>query len=185
MRGHIRYGPEEVKAQIDVARELGIDEYMIWNAVNRYNPESFLTAEESREREEKARLAREEKGHDVLGRTALEALELFMDAVRRKNWREAYVLQGTDFTMDHDDYRSWVGEWTTCLSSHEASYKSEEQDKTIYEVNFTMTAGGEEIKIEGEMFEVYEENNIWKVKPAEKFVDLLTLEPTPEEEDVQ
>ncbi len=181
IRGHIRYGPEEVRAQIDTALELGIDEFFIWNAVNRYYPESFLTMEESREREEKARLAREEKGHDVLGRTTSEALELFMDAVRRKNWREAYVLQGTDFAVNHDDYKNWVEKWTGRLSSYEAAYNSEDEDKTIYGVNYSITAGGEEINLEGEIFEVYKENNIWKVKPSEKFTELLTCMPEPQE----
>jgi hypothetical protein len=33
--GH-RYGPAEVKAQIKAARELGYNEYLLWNASNRY-----------------------------------------------------------------------------------------------------------------------------------------------------
>lgn len=34
--GEPRYGPQEVKAQIRAAKDLGIDEYIMWNAANRY-----------------------------------------------------------------------------------------------------------------------------------------------------
>ncbi len=34
---YIEYGPEEVKAQIKAAKELGVTEYLIWNPGNRYS----------------------------------------------------------------------------------------------------------------------------------------------------
>ncbi|WP_448375390.1 putative glycoside hydrolase [Fervidobacterium sp.] len=37
VKGHITYGEEEIKKQIQAARDLGIKEYMLWNASNRYN----------------------------------------------------------------------------------------------------------------------------------------------------
>lgn len=37
VKGHIRYGKEEVKAQIKALNDLGIEEYMLWNAANKYS----------------------------------------------------------------------------------------------------------------------------------------------------
>jgi hypothetical protein len=37
VRGHIPYGPNEVLAQIRAGRELGVDQYLIWDAANRYS----------------------------------------------------------------------------------------------------------------------------------------------------
>ncbi len=37
----IPYGPEEVRAQIDAARDLGVDNWLLWNATVRYTPEAI------------------------------------------------------------------------------------------------------------------------------------------------
>ncbi|HEU5085374.1 MAG TPA: putative glycoside hydrolase [Acidimicrobiales bacterium] len=37
----IPYGPAEVRAQIDAARDLGIDNWLLWNATVRYTPEAI------------------------------------------------------------------------------------------------------------------------------------------------
>jgi len=38
VKGHIPYGAKEVEDQIRALRELGIDEYLLWNPRNRYTP---------------------------------------------------------------------------------------------------------------------------------------------------
>lgn len=42
VKGYIRYGPEEVLEQIKAGNELGIDEYLIWNAGNNYSINAWL-----------------------------------------------------------------------------------------------------------------------------------------------
>jgi len=37
VKGHIPYGPREVQAQIKAGRDLGVDEYLIWDAGNSYS----------------------------------------------------------------------------------------------------------------------------------------------------
>ncbi|PAB57413.1 putative glycoside hydrolase [Anaeromicrobium sediminis] len=37
VKGYIKYGPKEVEAQVRALDELGIKEYMLWNAANRYS----------------------------------------------------------------------------------------------------------------------------------------------------
>ena len=41
VKGYIRYGAKEVKAQIDALKDNGIDEYLVWNAGNYYSKEAF------------------------------------------------------------------------------------------------------------------------------------------------
>lgn len=36
VKGHINYGPKEVKEQIKAMKDLGVDEYILWSATNRY-----------------------------------------------------------------------------------------------------------------------------------------------------
>jgi hypothetical protein len=38
VKGHITYGAKEIEDQIRALRELGIDEYLLWNPRNRYTP---------------------------------------------------------------------------------------------------------------------------------------------------
>ncbi len=37
VKGHISYGPSEIDAQIKALRDAGVDEYLLWNASNKYN----------------------------------------------------------------------------------------------------------------------------------------------------
>ncbi|KUO50279.1 MAG: hypothetical protein APF76_11245 [Desulfitibacter sp. BRH_c19] len=182
IQGNIRYGAKEVRAQIDAALALGIDEYLIWNAGNSYISEAFLTEEEFQQRKKEFKDSLEEKGHDVLGRTIRTALDDYMEAVSKKKWREALVLHGTDFTISYNEYKPWMDSWTGKLVSYDIKPVSEEGKKAVFEIDIVVTIDKTEYKIEGQMFQVYKENNIWKVKPSKEFLALLTYKPEPEVE---
>lgn len=42
VNGHITYGPEEIRAQIDGAKDAGCEEWILWNAGIKYQKDSFL-----------------------------------------------------------------------------------------------------------------------------------------------
>jgi hypothetical protein len=44
--GHIQYGPEEIRAQIQAVYDAGYEEWILWNAANRYTEGGLLTAQE-------------------------------------------------------------------------------------------------------------------------------------------
>ncbi|WP_241422875.1 putative glycoside hydrolase [Candidatus Contubernalis alkaliaceticus] len=184
IRGNIPYGPQEVRAQIDAALELGIDEYLIWNAGNRYQPDAFLSPEEALINEEKIKSDREQKGHDVLGHTAEKALEEYLESVRRKDWREAMVYQSTGFSYDHHQFREWVGQWTGRLTSYDIIARDNLSEGKVFSLDFTITIDGNELITKGKNFEVYKENMIWRVKPPTEFIETLAFIPeaTMEEE---
>jgi len=46
VKGHISYGTAEVKAQIKALKDNGVEEYLIWNAANRYHLGAYEKVEE-------------------------------------------------------------------------------------------------------------------------------------------
>lgn len=46
VKGHISYGPEEIHAQIQAVYDAGYEEWILWNAANRYTEGGLLTQEE-------------------------------------------------------------------------------------------------------------------------------------------
>lgn len=46
VKGHIFYGPEEIRAQIQAVYDAGYEEWILWNAANRYTEGGLLTQEE-------------------------------------------------------------------------------------------------------------------------------------------
>ncbi|MGI6097996.1 MAG: putative glycoside hydrolase, partial [Dethiobacteria bacterium] len=105
--GHIPYGPNEIRLQIDTALEMGIEEYLIWNPKNRYFENAFRSAEETAQKEKELQRKRDSQGRDLLGKTALEAAKDFLEVFQKKDWREALYLHSANFELDHDKYRSW------------------------------------------------------------------------------
>ena len=46
VKGHISYGPEDIRAQIQAVYDAGYEEWILWNAANRYTEGGLLTQEE-------------------------------------------------------------------------------------------------------------------------------------------
>ena len=44
VKGHIRYGPEEIRAQIEALEANGIETYLLWNSSNNYFEDAFKAA---------------------------------------------------------------------------------------------------------------------------------------------
>lgn len=42
VKGYIQYGPDEVLAQIKAGNDLGVNEYIMWNATNTYSEEAWI-----------------------------------------------------------------------------------------------------------------------------------------------
>ncbi len=50
VKGHISYGGEQIRQQIQAVYDAGYEEWILWNAVNRYSADGLLTAGEAEER---------------------------------------------------------------------------------------------------------------------------------------
>lgn len=181
VKGYIPYRAPEVRAQIDAALALGIDEYLIWNPGNNYIKEAFLTQEQYDNKKASYELAREEKGQDVLGRTKEQAIELFLKAIAKKDWREALVLHSTGFTINYADYKPWMENWAGKLIAFEI-VSNEGENNSNHKVKATIENSGQSVTLEEQNFEILMENNIWRIKAPQDFMDLLTTAVEVEEE---
>ncbi len=177
VKGYIPYGPKEIRLQIDAALELGIDEFLIWNAGNRYNESAFWVAEEAEAKRTEEAENRENKGYDVLGRTSNDALNAYMEALQKRTWRQAYTLQGTGFSMNHEDYRQWFGAWSGRLTSYSILSSTATHGNATCLLDITVTINGDAYQLHEQPFRVYLENQIWRVEPPEEFLDLLCFLP--------
>ena len=82
VNGHITYGPEQIREQIHGAYGAGYDEWILWNASIKYQPESLLTEEEAQAEQEvwekekqqaqEARLEEEKKAAEEAAKKASE-----------------------------------------------------------------------------------------------------------------
>ena len=174
VRGHITYGPAEVRAQINAALALGIDEYLIWNAQNRYFPAALVSATEAEKQEIAQAEQRQQQGLDVLGRTKQNALHDFMTAIQKKNWRNAYQWQARDFAVSQSSYQAWVASWTGSVVSYTLTAESQLDAKTVFTVDLMIKANTQTKELKGEFFDIVIENSVWKVKPSSPFIEALT-----------
>ncbi len=72
--GHIKYGPEQIREQVEAVLECGIEEFFIWNASNKYDPLSFITDSEAQQKQQQAMDYRIKMGFDFVGNTSFAAL---------------------------------------------------------------------------------------------------------------
>lgn len=172
---YIQYGAAQIREQIDAAMALGIDEYMLWDANNENYPrEAFFTEEEASGRYERSRQAREEKRHDCLGRTPRQAVESYLEAIQKKKWREAYALQTGKFKKDGNDYRDWLTGAPGKLKEWRITGVDDSSENVWVNLSVTLTLSGEEISLSGEKWSVLMENNVWRVKPSPRFLEIIS-----------
>lgn len=167
---YIKYGPTQIRQQIDAAMALGIDEYMLWDAKNEnYPSEAFFDEAEADRRVEQSHKGRESKAQDFLGRTPHKAAEAYLEAIQKRNWREAYALQ-RGFKGDGNAYRDWMKNASGQLEEwHFDSDDSADSAATIV-LSVTLKLRGEEITLDNEKWSLVQENNVWRIKPSEKFL---------------
>ncbi len=178
VKGAIPYGPAEIRLQIETALKLGIDEYLLWNAGNRYQPASFLTAEGAGSLSASLSRARAEKGEDALGRTPPQAVEFFLEALRERDWKKAYALQVTDYKLNHLSYPNWKEQWVLKPVYYEivpAEIKPGE-GPVFVDLNIRLSAKEREPRLLNESWEVKKENLLWRVRPSAEFLELLIKE---------
>jgi len=178
IKGNIKYGPQQIREQIDAVLERGIEEFFVWNASNCYERQTFLTEEEALSKKEQAEEYRQSMGFDYLGNTASDAFKEYLEYVSKKNWRQAYPYQATDFTIDFKQFGDWGNSWTfDSLESNIVSNIVPENNsdlKKIFAADIILKKGNDEFLLEKSIFEVYIENNIWKIKPSAAFIESLT-----------
>ncbi len=142
--------------------ELGIDEYIIWNASNNYDPMTFFYSG-------RINPNTRQSGKDLLARTPEETLKRYLDA--EKNQRNSVVYLLTPLTGRSADYDEFVTETEknpTVLKSYEIL--SIKQNEDIQHGCGYVTYGSEAgIERRRSRFKIVSENDVYKVvKPDNK-----------------
>ena len=73
VKGYINYDAKTIASQMVASNELGLDEYIIWNAANTYDPMSFFYSGRINPNVRKS-------GEDIAARTPQAALDRYLDA---------------------------------------------------------------------------------------------------------
>lgn len=173
INGNIKYTHMQIREQIDATIERGIEEFFVWNAGNQYDARSFLTEEEALKKQDEAANYRQEMGFDHLGKTALETLEDYLGYISEKNVVQAYPCHASNFEMDIEKFSEWSDSWTFDLLEFNILESGNDLD-TTYRVDITLKKENESIVFKKEIFKIFMENNIWKVKSPVNFTEALS-----------
>ncbi len=124
--GYIDYTPEVIAEQVKAGVELGIDEYLVWNAVNEYDPRTFLLTpgftpnpkidttnlpEFTMDMVQAERDGGEPVMKDSLGRSPYTAISKYLNAVSNSYSDEVYLLtkrseRAATFEEFDEDYKT-------------------------------------------------------------------------------
>lgn len=157
--GHINYGPEAVSDQMVAAYELGVEEYIIWNASNNYDPLSFFF-------QDRVDPSVIKEGKDLMDRSPEETLEIFLTAEQRSRTKELYLL--TLISERNEDYDKFVEEMektNPVLDSYTINSLSDNDGEgylALVDVSYRSDQGI--YKNEKAEFEIVLENEVFKVK---------------------
>jgi len=154
--GHIYYGPEAIQEQIRAAHDLGIDEYLLWNAGNNYNPQVFVyDFQESVSSEDL----------DILGKTAGEAVQMYLKDLVNKNYPDLYLLTSIENRDDNYDVfkeHKQEQDFVIKVIGYEVGAYINRPD--VFPVSLMIkTADEAEHPSADRAFKMVKENGVWKV----------------------
>lgn len=163
------YGPKEVRDQIIAAKELGLNEYMIWNPSNNYNPYSFIESEA-----EKNTVYPLDKGElDYREKSPADAAEKYLNGKSNGLYSYMYLMtpvKGRD--NDFEVFRKKDEAAGIKLSSYKVlGYNIDGNDKNSATVNLrlkyevTKDGNAEVVTKDNVTWNAIKEKGIWKVKP--------------------
>ncbi|MDY0235002.1 MAG: putative glycoside hydrolase [Gudongella sp.] len=163
VKGHIKYDAKAISDQMVAAQELGVEEYVIWNASNNYDPMSFFY----QDRIDKTILSNDNV--DIMERTPELALDRFLKAQRSIKYSQLYLL--TPIENREEDYDKFVEDMkkiNPILKSFTVSSINKNEGKgylAIVDVSYTSDLGTFNSEIAE--YEIIDENGIFKVRAPE------------------
>jgi hypothetical protein len=167
VKGHIKYGVKEMRDQIRAGKELGVNEYLVWNPGNVYDPLAFFPSEE--EKSIVPPSERADKERDVLGRIPDEVLKDFMNAERNKIYSKMFLLTPIkNRSNDYEVFKSEIEKLNSKLMKYEIKeYKTidENNAEVILSYEYKIKNGETELNAakEQDSWKLTKEHGVWKV----------------------
>lgn len=113
VKGYISYTPKAISDQIVAGMELGIDEYIIWNAACNYDPMTFFY-------HDRVNQALRKPGQDRLLRTPETAAREYLEAEKKKNYSRLYLMIPIGKRpADYDEFAAEMEKTPSSLKSYE------------------------------------------------------------------
>lgn len=161
------YGRSEIRAQVVAAKELGINEYLVWNPSNRYDPMCFIETKD----ELMSKYPVETVDLDYRNRSASKAINYYLESAVYENLNHLYILTPKnerkelfdDFVTEYEDNNNKI------LNYKINSISIDENDNQKYIVNLDFTTkvveNSEEKTVENKdvVWTVKKEDGIWKI----------------------
>jgi len=164
VRGYLSYTPKAISDQIVAGMELGVDEYIVWNAACNYDPMTFFYHNRINKELRKP-------GQDRLLRTPETAAREYLEAEKKKNYSRLYLMTPIDKrAADYDEFAAQMGKSTVSLKGYELlgiTEKGEGEYAAKVKGDFSAADGTQETK-EVE-YKIVMEKDIYKlIKPELK-----------------
>ena len=162
VKGYIPYEEDAIGKQIAAGVELGLNEYIIWNASNTYYPLSFFY-------EDKINSNVRVEGEDILERTPEDALKRYLDAQLFKRYSHQYLLTPMDDRAeDYDEFSSAIMESEFVLKNYEILSVNKNEDNTYTaQVNAKYSSKEGTATLENASYTIILEKDVYKIKPVE------------------
>lgn len=162
VKGYINYDAKTISDQLVASMELGIDEYIIWNASNNYEPMSFFYHNRINKDIRKS-------NEDILARTPEMTLRKYLDAEKKIISSQLYLL--TPITERQDDYDAFALEINNSqlmLKNYEILSINKSEDgiyRATVNVEYISNKGIAVMK--EAIFKIILENDVYKVTKPE------------------
>lgn len=167
VKGHIDYNPKAIQDQMLACQKYGINEYLIWDAGNTYDPEVFIY--------DNRRVTRKfAENEDLLGRKPAEVLEKYFNAEKNNRLSSLYLLTAIDSRdADYDNFAKKHPENDIKIVKYTIGTETKSNDGYTVEVSYSYkdlvknedgTSSEKVLSKEKEKWSIIKENNVWKVK---------------------
>jgi cell division protein FtsB len=160
--GHITYDASTISKQIVASAELGINEYIIWNASNNYDPMIFYY-------QNKVNKNIRVSGQDILARTPEDTMKKFLDAQKNKRYSTLYLVTAiADRKADYDEFAAEMESSAETLKSYDSLVITDNKDKTYTAtLNATYTKSDGTSETKQVKYKIALENEVYKVFKTE------------------
>ena len=166
IKGNINYDATTISNQMVASMELGIDEYIIWNASNNYDPLIFFYRDRMNANIRKS-------GEDILARTPDMALSKYLEAEKRERYSHLYLLTPIDEREDnYDKYALLLNKEQMILKNYDILNINKSNDGGyIASVNVEYVSKMGSANMKEAKFKIVLENDVYKIiKPKLEWV---------------
>lgn len=179
VKGYIPYGVKEIRDQIIAGKELGINEYLVWNASNTYDPLAYIESPDEKTKIENF-IANKAKDEDIIGRTPDTAVKKYLSSEKRNITSKLYLL--TPINKRSESYDVFDNEFDNSkhklisYSVLDYSIIDENNAEVLLSYKYIIKENDKEFEVNNEnvKWNVIKENNIWKVNKPEIKIESTT-----------